>query len=77
LSFAYDIIKYTVREFISTRHTQKNCGHPCNQDMGKWSGNKVTVKFRPLCLQKNTYTRLWEHELWLWELKTHNYKTTI
>ena len=66
LSFAYDIIKYTVCEFVSTRHTEKNGGHQCNQDMGKWSGNKMMGKFWPLCLQKNAYTRLWEHELWLW-----------
>ena len=77
LSFACDIIKYTVREFRSTRHTQTNGGHRCNQDMGKWSGNKMTGKFWALCLQKNAYTRLWEHEIWLWELKIHNYKTTI
>lgn len=44
LSFAYDIIKYIVREFTSTRHTQTNGGHRCNQDMGngvdiKWQAN--------------------------------------
>jgi hypothetical protein len=25
--------------------------------MGKWSGNKMTGKFWPLCLQKNAYMR--------------------
>lgn len=26
----------------------------------------MTGKFWPLCLQKNAYTSLWKHEVWLW-----------